>query len=287
MAADPSAKIVLITGCASGIGKATAKRLKADGWMVVATARRTEQLAELAAAGCEVVALDVADEASRAQAIDAVLARHGRIDALINNAGYSLSGALEPLPLDAVRRQFETNVFGLLHLCQLVLPAMRRQRSGRIVNLSSMGGKLTFPGGGAYHATKHAVEALSDALRFETAGFCVKVIVIEPGLIRTGFAQAAQKAMIPPAVTTGPYADFDAAVARSTREAYEKGPLATLGGPPERVAEVIATALAARKPRTRYRVTASASLLMGLRRLLSDRQWDGFLRSSFPQPGVA
>jgi NAD(P)-dependent dehydrogenase (short-subunit alcohol dehydrogenase family) len=287
MVADTSGKIVLITGCASGIGKATATRLRADGWVTVDTARRTEQVADLAAIGCEILALDVADEASRVQAVEAVLARHGRIDALINNAGYSLSGALETLPLDAVRRQFETNVFGLLRLCQLVLPAMRAQRSGRIVNLSSMGGKLTFPGGGAYHATKHAVEALSDALRFEVAGFGVKVIVIEPGLIRTGFAEAVQKAMIPPDQPTGPYAGFDAAVARSTREAYEKGPLAKLGGPPERVAQVIAAALSIKAPKARYRVTASAYLLMGLRTVLSDRQWDGFLRSSFPQPGAA
>jgi NAD(P)-dependent dehydrogenase (short-subunit alcohol dehydrogenase family) len=283
MAQDPSAKVVLITGCASGIGKATALRLRAGGWSVIASARRVEQLGDLAAAGCETLALDVADEDSRVAAIEAVLARHGGLDALVNNAGYSLSGALEPLAMDAVRTQFETNVFGLLRLCQLVLPSMRAGRSGRIVNLSSMGGKLTFPGGGAYHATKHAVEALSDALRFEVAGFGIKVIVVEPGLIRTGFAEAAKKTMTPAAAATGAYA----AVARATGEAYEKGPLAALGGPPERVAEVIAQALAAPKPKARYRVTASASVLLTLRGLLNDAQWDGFLRGSFPQPGAA
>jgi len=210
-------------------------------------------------------ALDVADEASRVAAVEALLARHGRIDALINNAGYSLSGALELLPMEAVRQQFETNVFGLLRLCQLVLPTMRAQGSGRIVNVSSMGGKLTFPGGGAYHATKHAVEALSDALRFEVAGFGVRVIVIEPGLIRTGFADAAQKTMTPQASAVGPYAEFDAAVARTTKESYEKGPLASLGGPPQRVASVIVKALEVKAPkgslsrhRLRHRLDDSA-----------------------------
>jgi NAD(P)-dependent dehydrogenase (short-subunit alcohol dehydrogenase family) len=282
-----SDKVVLITGCASGIGRATAERMSADGWTVVATARRAEQMADLAAKGCETLALDVADEASRVAAVEAALARHGRIDALVNNAGYSLSGALEPLPLDAVRRQFETNVFGLLRLCQLVLPAMRARRSGRIVNLSSMGGKLTFPGGGAYHATKHAVEALSDALRFEVAGFGVQVIVVQPGLIRTGFAAAAQKAMQPDTKGLGPYGPFDAAVARATTESYDKGALAALGGSPDQVAAVIARALTVPKPKTRYRITASAHLLMTQRALMSDAQWDGFLKGNFPQPGAA
>ncbi len=270
MAETAGKGVVLITGCASGIGAATASLLARRGWRVVATARRTEQLADLAAQGCETLALDVTDEAQRTAAIETVLARHGRIDALVNNAGYSLSGALEPLPLEAVRRQFETNVFALLRLCQLVLPAMRAQGAGRIVNVSSMGGKLTFPGGGAYHASKYAVEALSDALRFETAGFGVKVIVVEPGLIRTGFAEAAGAAMAPEASAGGPYAGFDAAVIQATRDAYEKGPLAALGGPPERVAEVIGKALEARSPRARYRVTASAHMLVTQRAMLSD-----------------
>jgi NAD(P)-dependent dehydrogenase (short-subunit alcohol dehydrogenase family) len=163
---------------------------------------------------------------------------------------------------------------------------MRALGAGRIINLSSMGGKLTFPGGGAYHASKYAVEALSDALRFETAGFGVEVVVIEPGLIRSGFAEAAQQAMVPQASHDGPYAAFDAAVAAATTEAYETGPLARLGGRPEAVAQVIGRAISVAKPRARYRVTASASLLITLRSLMSDAQWDGFVRGSFPQPGA-
>jgi NAD(P)-dependent dehydrogenase (short-subunit alcohol dehydrogenase family) len=207
---------------------------------------------------------------------------------LVNNAGYSQSGAVEVVPMEKVRRQFETNVFGLVRMCQLVLPGMRGQGFGRIVNLSSMGGKLTFPGGGFYHATKYAVEAISDALRFEVRGFGVEVVVIEPGLIRTGFAQTAVSSLDDGTEPSnhGPYAGFEAGVARTTRENYERGPLARLGGGPEAVAETIERAISAARPRTRYAVTPSAKLLIPARRLLPDRAWDVLLRFFYPQPGV-
>jgi len=163
---DPS-KAALITGCSSGIGQATAERLLSDGWNVYATARRPETLTDLEAKGAKTLALDVTDEASMKAAVDAVTEAEGAVGVLVNNAGYSQSGAVESVPMDQVRRQFETNVFGLIRMCQLVLPGMRQQRWGKIVNLSSMGGRLVFPGGGLYHATKYAVEAISDALRFE------------------------------------------------------------------------------------------------------------------------
>jgi NAD(P)-dependent dehydrogenase (short-subunit alcohol dehydrogenase family) len=165
---------------------------------------------------------------------------------------------------------------------------MREQGFGRIVNLSSMGGRLTFPGGGFYHASKYAVEAISDALRFEARGFGVEVVVIEPGLIRTGFAQTAVGAMGDGAEPSNgdPYAGFDAGVARVTRENYERGPLARLGGGPEAVAETIECAISAARPRTRYSVTPSAKLLISARRLMPDRAWDTLLRFFYPQPGV-
>lgn len=277
-------KAVLVTGCSSGIGRTTALRLVRAGWPVWATARRLETLEELAAAGCHTLSLDVTDAASRRAAVEAVTAEAGAVGVLVNNAGYSQSGALEEVPLELVHRQFETNVFGLLALCQLVLPGMRRQGWGRIVNLGSMGGRLTFPGGGVYHATKHALEAISDALRFEVAGFGIDVVHVQPGLIRTRFGEAAAESMQGLA-EVGPYGEFERGVARATREAYEKGPLARLGGDPEAVARVIERALTARRPRPRYRVTASAHLLMGLRALLPDRLWDLFLGSQFPVPG--
>lgn len=276
-------KVVLITGCSSGIGAATARRLARKGWRVYATARRADAIAALREDGCETLALDVTDEASMQAAVSAVAAREGAVGVLINNAGYSQSGALETLSLDAVRRQFETNTFGALRMAQLVLPGMRAQGWGKIVNVSSMGGKLTFPGGGAYHASKHALEALSDALRFEVRGFGVDVVVVEPGLIRTGFAEAAERAM--EAAPPGPYGAFNAAVVTATKTVYERGPLAVLGGPPDAVAKVIMRALAARRPKARYTVTASADLLLTQRRLMSDAAWDGFLRGNFPSPG--
>jgi NAD(P)-dependent dehydrogenase (short-subunit alcohol dehydrogenase family) len=277
-------KAVLITGCSSGIGRATADRLAGVGWKVYATARQVEAIAPLEEGGCELLPLDVTDEDSMRAAVDEVERREGAVGVLVNNAGYSQSGAVEAVPTEKVRRQFETNVFGLARMCQLVLPGMRRQGYGRIVNVSSMGGKLTFPGAGYYHASKHAVEALSDALRFEVAGFGVRVAVIEPGLIRTSFAQAAVGSM-DGSGGEHPYAGFDEGVARATAENYDRGPISRLAGEPEAVAEAIERAISARSPRSRYAVTPSAHLFMGLRRLLPDRAWDAILRTSYPQPG--
>jgi NAD(P)-dependent dehydrogenase (short-subunit alcohol dehydrogenase family) len=272
---------VLVTGCSSGIGRATASRLaRAGGFRVYASARRLDAIEDLRAEGCRLLELDVADDESRRSAVAAA----GGVDVLVNNAGYSQSGAVETVTLDDIRRQFETNVFGAVALAQLVLPHMREQRRGRIVNVSSMGGRLTFPGAGAYHASKHALEAFSDALRFEVAGFGVDVVVVEPGIIRTRFAETVL-AGLPD--DDGPYAAFDAAVGATTAAAYESGPLALLGGDADDVARVIEKAIRARKPRTRYRVTASASLMLGLRRALPDRAWDAVVGSSYPRPGAS
>jgi NADP-dependent 3-hydroxy acid dehydrogenase YdfG len=278
-------RVVLVTGCSSGIGHATAKRLAKAGHTVYATARKLTALAELARQGCRTLALDVTDERSMVDAVGAIEQAHGAVDVLVNNAGYSQSGAIEAVPLARLRAQFETNVFGAVRLTQLVLPAMRRAGKGRIINLSSMGGKLVFPGGGCYHATKYAIEAISDALRFELRGFGIQVVVVEPGLIKSGFSEAAVTAMEDN--TAGVYDDFHAAVAKATKESYQKGPLAKLAGVPDDVAKVIETAIDARKPRARYSVTASAKLLLAQRKLMSDRAWDWFLRGNFPTPGRA
>ncbi|MEK6276747.1 MAG: oxidoreductase [Actinomycetota bacterium] len=279
-----ASKAVLITGCSSGIGHETARHLAGKGWKVYATARRPESIEDLKSEGCETLACDVTDEASMSACVSAVEQAEGAAGALVNNAGYSQSGALEEVPLDAVRRQFETNVFGLLRMCQLALPGMRRQGWGRIVNVSSMGGKLVFPGGGVYHATKHAVEALSDALRFEVAGFGVDVVIIEPGLIKTRFGETAAGSISDELPSDGPYAEFNTAVGRETAAVYEGG-LARLGGGPETVARKIERAISARRPRTRYKVTASAGLSLGARRVMSDRMWDRFVGTQFPRPG--
>jgi NADP-dependent 3-hydroxy acid dehydrogenase YdfG len=275
-------KAVLITGCSSGIGEATAERLARDGWKVYATARRPETLAGLEQKGCQTLALDVTDEDSMRAAVDSVCAAEGAVGVLINNAGYSQSGAVESVPVERIRRQFETNVFGLVRMCQLVLPGMRQQAWGKIVNISSMGGRLTFPGGGVYHATKYAVEALSDALRFEVRGFGVDVIVIEPGLIVTNFGEVAS-ASVGQSEAAGAYAEFNRKVAKLTDEAY-KGPMAKLGGGPDAVAGAIARALGARRPKPRYAVTPSAHLMINQRRVTPDRVWDLMMRAQFPTP---
>src|ERR671920_105106 len=184
-------KAVLITGCSSGIGWATARRLADVGWKVYATARNVEDIAPLEERGCGLLPLDVTDEDSMISAVEEVERREGAVGVLINNAGYSQSGAVESVPMEKVRKQFETNVFGLVRMTQLVLPGMRKQGWGRIVNISSMGGKLVFPGGGYYHASKYAVEAISDALRYEVNGFGVNVVLVEPGLIVTNFGGTA------------------------------------------------------------------------------------------------
>jgi short-subunit dehydrogenase len=261
-------KPVLITGCSTGIGRATAEHLAQQGHTVYATARKPESIEDL--------------KDSMSAAVKEVEEAEGAVGALVNNAGYSQSGAIETIPMESIRKQFETNVFGLIRMSQLVLPGMRRQGHGRIVNVSSMGGKLVFPGGGIYHATKFAVEAISDAMRFEVQGFGVDVVVIEPGLIKTEFATAAVGSMSD-FEQDGPYAKFNQTVSNATADIYE-GPMARLGAGPEAVAHVIEKAITRRRPRTRYPVTPSARLALLQRKLVSDRIWDRMMTTQFPRP---
>ena len=276
-------KAILITGCSTGIGRATPERLAKNGHSVYATARRLESIQDLEAKGCKLLALDVTDEESMKAAVAAVEQAEGAVGALVNNAGYSQSGAIEDVPMEQVRRQFETNVFGLIRMSQLVLPGMRKQGFGRIVNVSSMGGKLVFPGGGIYHATKHAVEAVSDALRFEVRGFGVGVSIIEPGLIKTQFGETAVGSIGEATTYEGPYASFNQAVAASTASAYD-GAMGRLAASPDRVARAIERAITSRRPRPRYVITAGARMLLLVHRLLPARGWDAMMRSQFPQP---
>jgi NAD(P)-dependent dehydrogenase (short-subunit alcohol dehydrogenase family) len=274
---------ILITGCSTGIGRATAERLAAGGWPVYATARRPDAIRDLEARGCKTLALDVCDDASMQAAVGAVERAHGAVGVLVNNAGYGLEGCFEETPMAEVRRQFETNVFGLTRMCQLVLPGMRKQGWGRIVNLSSVGGKLTLPGGAFYHATKHAVEALSDAMRFEVGGFGVDVVVIEPGPIKTRFGETAIANVNMVKQDGSPYAAFNAHVAGKIHEAFD-GWMAAMAGAPEDVAQAIERAITSDRPRTRYPITAAARMMMFLRRWLPDRGFDAFLRTQFPPP---
>ena len=276
-----NSKAVLITGCSTGIGRKTAEHLASNGWTVYATARRPETIAELEDKGCRTLALDVTDEDSMQAAVKAVEDAEGAVGVLVNNAGYSQSGAVEEVPMDQVRRQFETNVFGLLRMSQLVLPGMRRQGWGKIVNISSMGGRLVFPGGGIYHGTKFAVEAISDAMRWEVRGFGIDVILIEPGLIKTEFGETAAHSLGDATPADGPYAEFNQLVAATTVGAYDGR---TAVGP-ETVAKRIEKAISRGRPRTRYPITAGARVLLGVRRVLPDRGWDAMMRTQFKPPG--
>ncbi|MCC6766213.1 MAG: SDR family NAD(P)-dependent oxidoreductase [Deltaproteobacteria bacterium] len=276
-------KAVLITGCSTGIGRATALRLARAGHTVYASARKLDAIQDLAAAGCTLLALDVCDEASIRAAVARVEAEQGAVGVLVNNAGYGSEGPIEEVPMSEVRRQFETNVFGLVQLTKLALPGMRRQRWGKVVNLSSMGGRLTLPGGGFYHATKYAVEAISDALRFEVRGFGIDVVIIEPGPIKTEFGDTAIARVAALGGPASPYREFLNVLQRQIHDAYE-GPMGRLAADADAVAKSIEAAITASRPKTRYVITAAAHVMMGLRRWLGDRGWDAVMRTQFPQP---
>ncbi|MGB9377397.1 MAG: oxidoreductase [Mycobacteriales bacterium] len=275
----PADKPILITGCSSGIGRATAIRLgRAGSHPVYATARNLEDIAELERDGCRLLQLDVTDEGSMADAVATVEKEHGSVHALVNNAGYGEYGAIEEVPMDRVRTQFETNVFGLARMCQLVLPAMREAGRGRIVNMSSMGGRLTFPMGGYYHASKYAVEAISDALRFEVRPFGLFVSLVEPGLIQTAFSTTASQSLTAVGHPTGPYARLRERLDESIGQTYTNNLLAASA---DAVASAVAKAVRVRRPRSRYVVTPVARGLITLRRTMPDRAWDLALRTQF------
>jgi short-subunit dehydrogenase len=265
---------VLVTGCSTGIGRATALALVRTGLPTWATARRPETLTELAAAGCRTLELDVTDEESRVHAVKTVEAAHGAVGALVNNAGYSQIGVVEELSMDALRRQFETNIFGLVRLCQLVLPGMRAVGGGTIVNLGSAAGLVTPPASAAYSMTKYALEALSDGLRLEVGPFGVRVVLLEPGAVRSEFMNTGRAGLRQEAGS--PYAAFQAGVDRMADRAHREGARGVLS--PEDVAAVVVKAVTAHRPRTRYRIGPQARLMPRVRRALPDRWWDAFLR---------
>jgi NADP-dependent 3-hydroxy acid dehydrogenase YdfG len=274
------ARAALVTGCSSGIGRAAVPALAAQGLTVYATARRVEAVADLAGPRVRTLALDVTDDDSMAAAVAAVEAEHGHVDVLVNNAGYALQGAVEEASMADVRAQFETNVFGLVRLTQLVLPGMRAARHGVVINIGSMGGRFTFPGGAFYHASKHAVEAISDGLRLEVAPFGVHVVLVEPGPVVSSFVDSAVDSVD---VQDGPYADFTRDLVERYRQAYD-GSSTNLEITPEQVAQVIAKAAVAERPRSRYDVGLAAKSLITSRRLLPDVAWDRVVRSMWPTP---
>lgn len=266
----------LVTGASSGIGEAAALQLAKAGFTVYAAARRVERMTGLADAGVNVLMMDVTDDKSMVAGIEKIVAETGRIDVLVNNAGYGSYGAVEDVPMSEAKYQFEVNIFGLARLSQLVLPHMREQRSGRIINISSIGGRIYEPLGGWYHATKFAVEGLSDSMRMELARFGIKVVIIEPAGIRTEWSGIAADNLRK--------ASADSAYAEQANQVgafldLAETPAFTSASPV--VAKKIVKAATVRHPRTRYPVGKGAGSILFTRWLLPARAFDATMKSTF------
>jgi len=275
-ATDTNERVALVTGGSSGIGEQTALRLRKAGWTVYAVARRVERMAGLAEAGVHVFAMDVTDDASMVAGIERILEEQGRLDLLVNNAGYGSYGAVEDVSIDEARRQFEVNVFGLARLVQLATPHMRRQGSGRIVNISSIGGKFYEPMGAWYHATKFAVEGFSDSLRIELAPFGIDVVLIEPGPILTEWNEISRQSLTEN--SAGGAYELQAASVRAVLERAEGRMMASS---PKTVARKIVKASEARHPRARYPVGKGAGTILRARKVLPDRAFDAIVKRTY------
>jgi len=271
---DRRKKTALVTGASSGMGKEIAKRLIKDGFQVYAAARHVEKMDDLVKLGARSLRMDISNEAEIKATVDTILKEIDSIDVLVNNAGFGLYGPVEDVSIDEARYQFEVNVFGAARLTQLLLPKMREKRSGTIVNITSMGGKIYTLLGAWYHATKHALEGWSDCLRLELAPFGIKVVIVEPGLIETGFGDVVANGLLKRS-GTGPYAKLTQAVAKSTRNAYGRG----RGTDPSVIAKVVSKAVKETKPRTRYAAGKYAQPMIKMREWLGDRMFDRVIMS--------
>jgi len=272
----PRSRVALVTGASSGIGAETALLLEAAGFNVYAAARRVERMRSLADQGIHVLSMDVTDDSSMTGGVTQIIAETGRIDVLVNNAGYGSYGAVEDVPIEEARRQFEVNVFGLARLIQLVVPRMRAQGSGRIINVSSIGGKIYEPLGGWYHAAKFAVEGLSDSLRIGLRPFGIDVVIIEPGPILTEWNAIARQNMLENSADTA-YARQARSVARRLETA--DSPRTSSG--PEVVAKKIVRVATAASPRARYPVGKGAGTIVRARKVLPDRALDAVIARAY------
>ena len=266
-------KVILLTGASSGIGYDTAVALAQQGHKVYAAARRVERMEPLRQYGIVPLKMDVTDEESMKTGVKTLLDAEGRIDVLINNAGYGYFGAVENVPMDDARNQLEVNVFGLARLCQLVLPTMRAQHSGRIINTASVAGRAVFYYGGWYHVSKYAVESLSDAMRMELKPFGIDVVIIEPGAIKTNWGIIAADHLIESSRGTA-YEQTGTMMANNLRNMY----LSNTISDPAVVRKAIVRAVNARRPCTRYRIGRMANAIVFFHWLLPTRWWDAFLR---------
>lgn len=262
----------LVTGASSGIGEATVAALIAQDAIVYAAARRVERMRHLEEMGARILAMDLTEEASMMRGAGKIIDETGSIDILVNNAGYGSYGPVEDVSMEEARRQFEVNLFGLARVTQLVLPGMRAKRYGRIVNISSIGGKTYAPFGAWYIATKHALEGWSDCLRVETRPFGIDVVIIEPGGVATEWGGIAADHLIETS-KDGAYARAAAKSARTMARRAQGGGFSA----PTVISDVIVKAVTAKRPRTRYAAGAFAGTMLFLRRWLSDRMFDRFI----------
>ena len=266
-------KVALITGASSGIGFDTAIELKKKGFIVYGAARRLDRLAKLKESGIKIIALDVTNEESMVQCVNEILDKEGRIDILINNAGYGSFGAIEDVSMEEAKRQMEVNIFGLARMTQLVTPSMRKNKFGKIVNISSMAGKVHTPFGGWYHATKFALEGLSDCLRMELEPFGIDVIIVEPGGIKTDWGIIAAD-HLKNSSENGAYANATNKAAKSMKEMYSGSRLTESIV----IAHTIVKSVTVKKPKTRYLVGYGAKPAVFIRRLISDRMFDKLIK---------
>ncbi|MDX2001431.1 MAG: oxidoreductase [Chitinophagales bacterium] len=267
-------KVILITGASSGMGKASAKELIKQGHTVYTVARRVEQMQDLKALGGHPMEMDVTNETDIRQVVDTIIRKEGKIDVLWNNAGYGLYGSVEDVPMEEARKQFEVNLFGLAALTQIVVPYMRKAKSGTIINTSSMGGKLYTPMGAWYHASKHAVEGFSDCLRIELREFNINVVVLEPGIIRTEWSDIMLQ-NISKFSLKGAYASLTEKLVAASKKMAEQGQ----GSSPEVIANTILKIVASKRPKTRYLVGFMAKPMVWMRLNLGDRLFDKVLMS--------
>jgi short-subunit dehydrogenase len=265
-------KVAIITGASSGMGKSAAYELNQKGYKVYGMARRTDKMSDLKENRMEVVSLDLTNDDSIVNAVNTVIEKEGRIDVLINNAGYGSYGSVEEVSIEEAKRQFEVNIFGLARITQLVLPTMRKQKSGRIVNISSMGGKMYTPFGAWYHATKYALEGWSDCLRIEVKQFGIDVAIVEPGGIKTEWGDIAMENLAKVS-GNGPYSSMVNKVIGTMNQTNEKLTAVDVLG------KEIAKAATEEKPKTRYLKGYLAKPLVGLRKWLGDRTFDKIIMS--------
>lgn len=267
-------KVILITGASSGIGKDTALSLIKEGHVVYGVARRLEMMKDIVQAGGHAIKMDILKERNIDDVVNQIIKEQSRVDVLINNAGYGLWGAVETISIDEAKRQFDVNIFGLAYLTKKIIPIMRKQKSGKIINMSSMGGKVYTPFGAWYHATKYALEGWSDCLRIELKSFGIDVILIEPGVIKTEFQDVMMDSTVERSIGT-PYEKKLKALEKATQEMYARG----IGSPASTITKLIIKAINSHNPKRRYVGGLFAKPMLFIKKWFGDKMYEKAIMS--------